>query len=101
MSYTDDLIRALEIVRAVLDNDDRVLDDPEPEVFVAELEEYWIKVSARSWAATSDWWGVLTSLPSQFRLRFEEEGLEVPTPKREVLLASEPGSAEESSNTSD
>ena len=60
ISYREDLDRALEILRQVLAEDERVLEDPEPHLFVSELADSWIDVAVRPWVKNEDWWPLLT-----------------------------------------
>jgi small conductance mechanosensitive channel len=86
IGYREDLDRAIEILRVLLDQNERVLKKPEPAIFVSKLADSWIEIAVRPWVRNEDWWPLLTELPRLVRLRFAEEGIEIPYPKREVTM---------------
>jgi small conductance mechanosensitive channel len=89
IGYKEDLDRSLEILRDLLDKNERVLKKPEPLIFVSELADSWIEIAVRPWVRNEDWWPLLTELPRLVRLRFAEEGIEIPIPRREVTMPPE------------
>jgi small conductance mechanosensitive channel len=97
ISYREDLDRAMGILGDLLKENERVLDTPEPAIFVSELADSWIELAVRPWVKNEDWWPLLTELPRLVRLRFEEVGIEVPYPRREIVepRESEPGEEQE------
>jgi len=86
IGYREDLDRAIEILRDLLHGNERTLKKPEPAIFVQELADSWIEIAVRPWTRNEDWWPLLTELPRLVRLRFAEEGIEIPYPKREVTM---------------
>jgi small conductance mechanosensitive channel len=86
IGYKEDLDRAIAILKDLLANNERVLKKPEPAIFVSELADSWIEIAVRPWTRNEDWWPLLTELPRLVRLRFAEEGIEIPYPKREVTM---------------
>jgi small conductance mechanosensitive channel len=84
VAYTEDLDRAIAIVRDLLAANERVLKRPEPEIFVSDLADSWIEIAVRPWVPNKDWWPLLTELPRLVRLRFAEEGIEIPYPRRDI-----------------
>lgn len=89
IGYREDLDRAIGILRDLLDGNERALKKPEPVIFVAELADSWIEIAVRPWTRNEDWWPLLTELPRLVRLRFGEEGIEIPYPQRDVTMRSE------------
>ena len=86
IGYKEDLDRALDILRDLLANNERVLKKPEPLIFVSELADSWIEIAVRPWTRNANWWPLLTELPRLVRLRFAEEGIEIPIPRREINM---------------
>jgi small conductance mechanosensitive channel len=89
IGYAEDVDRALEIIRDLLTNNERVLSKPEPLIFVSDLADSWIKIDVRPWTRNADWWPLLTELPRLVRLRFAEEGIEIPLPQTEITMRSD------------
>jgi small conductance mechanosensitive channel len=81
VSYAEDLDCALEILRDLCKNDERVLAAPEPLIFVSDLEDSWVEIAVRPWVRNKDWWPMLTDLPRLVRLRFGKEGIDIPYPR--------------------
>jgi small conductance mechanosensitive channel len=89
ISYKESIDRAIEVLRGLLDQNERVLKKPKPLIFVKELDDSWIEIAVWPWVRNEDWWPLLTELPRLVRLRFAEEGIEIPFPKREVTMSPE------------
>jgi small conductance mechanosensitive channel len=89
IGYDENVDNALEILRDVALSDDRVLESPEPLIFVSELADSWVEIAVRPWVRNKDWWPLLTDLPRLVRNRFAEEGIDIPIPRRDVAVAGE------------
>jgi small conductance mechanosensitive channel len=81
VSYRDDLERLFASLRDLLNAHEKILQTPEPFVFVTDLGDPWITIKVWGWAATDDWWEVTTELPSLIRAHFRDEGVETPLPR--------------------
>ena len=86
ISYDDDIIKAKRIMKELLDRDERILKDPEPVIAVSELADYSVKLVVRPWVRTDDYWIVYSSLMEAVKLRFDEEGIKIPYPQRDVYV---------------
>ena len=84
VSYGDDIDRALEIARATLAEESRLLPEPVPETMVMALADSSVNVNLRGWVKASDYWPVLFDLNRRIKLRIEEAGLSIPFPQRDV-----------------
>lgn len=85
ISYDSDIKNARNIILNILNEDQRVLHEPdEPIVEVAELAESSVNLVVRCWTQTSDLlnlkWHFLESLKSEF----DKSGIKIPFPQREV-----------------
>ncbi len=58
------------------------LDDPEPVVKVHTLGESSVDFVVRPWCRTDDYWDVTRAV----KMRFDEEGISIPFPQRDVHL---------------
>jgi small conductance mechanosensitive channel len=86
IGYNEDLDRAMDILRDLLDKNERALKKPEPAIFVSKLDESWIQIAVRPWVRNADWWPLLTELPRLVKLRFDEEGIKIPVPQRDITM---------------
>lgn len=86
ISYEADFRQAKDILREIVDADDRVLSDPAPWIGVTELADSAVIISFRSWVATADYWQTRSDLIEQIKLRFDEAGVGIPFPQMDVHL---------------
>ncbi len=89
ISYTDDMNKAMKIIREALDADERVLKDPAPMVAVGELGDSSVDIFVRPWAKASDLWPTRFALIKDIKERFDKEGISIPFPQRDVHLFQE------------
>ena len=80
ISYDDDIPKAEQIMEKVLEEHDRVLDDPEPMVRVFELGDSSVNFVCRPWVETDDYWDITRTV----KMRFDEQGITIPFPQRDV-----------------
>ncbi len=84
ISYTDDMERALELVRAAVEADERVLEEPEPLIKVAELGDSSVNIWCRPWCKVDDFLSLMLDLTKDVKDRFDAEGITIPFPQRDV-----------------
>jgi small conductance mechanosensitive channel len=84
IAYDDSIARGREVLMTVAASDDRVHQDPAPEVFVAELGESAVVLGLRVWTDTSEHGPVRRALTEQGKLALEAAGLTIPFPQRDV-----------------
>ena len=84
IGYDTDLRQAMAVLLQLLEEDERVLADPAPTVWVSRLAESWVEVKLWPWVKTEDWWSMHSDLPRLVRLKLAEEGIAVPVPRRDV-----------------
>ncbi|RLD35952.1 MAG: mechanosensitive ion channel family protein [Bacteroidetes bacterium] len=86
IGYGDDADKAKEVLRALLDADKRVLQDPEPFIALSELADSSVNFVVRAWVNASDYWGVYFAMNENVYKTFEKEGLNIPYPQMDVHL---------------
>jgi len=86
ISYDDDIDKARELIFDEISIDDRILKEPEPVVLVMTLGDSSVNFALRSWAATSDYWPVYTSLTESIKKRFDKDGISIPFPQTDVHI---------------
>jgi len=84
IGYDDDIRKAKEIIRSILDEDERILKDPEPLIAVAELADSSVNFNVRPWVKSGDYWGVYFDTHEAVKLRFDAEGISIPYPQMDV-----------------
>ncbi len=86
VSYSDDLDKVIGIINDVLNADERVLKDPEPQVVVSELADSSVNFHVRPWAKKEDYWNVFFDFQKNIKQRLDSEGVTIPFPQRDVHM---------------
>ncbi len=86
IGYQDDIGRAMQIVREAFTADQRILEQPEPGVWVNALGASTVDLVIRGWAHASDLWEAQTTLTRTVKERFDAEGISMPFPQHEVTV---------------
>jgi small conductance mechanosensitive channel len=84
IGYDDDIEKAQRIMEEVLTSHQLVLDDPEPMVRVHNLGDSSVDFICRPWCKTDDYWDVYWDVTETVKRRFDEEGVSIPFPQRDV-----------------
>ena len=86
ISYSDDIPQAERVLAEILEQCEQVLDDPEPMVRLHTLNESSVDFVVRPWVKTADYWDVYWEVTRAVKMRFDEEGVSIPFPQRDVHL---------------
>jgi small conductance mechanosensitive channel len=84
IGYDDDLRQAKQILIEILNDDERILDDPEPIVAVKELADNSVNFVVQPYVNLDNGIAVRYSVTEQVKLRFDEAGISIPYPQRDV-----------------
>ncbi|MEH6471173.1 MAG: mechanosensitive ion channel domain-containing protein [Halopseudomonas sp.] len=84
ISYEDDLLKAKEVLRGVIRSDERILSDPESEVYVSAHADSSVNLLVRVWVDSDNYWPVYFNLFEQVKLAFDREQITIPFPQRDV-----------------
>ena len=74
------------MIKRVLDDDSRVLKDPEYVIAVSELGDSSVNLVVRPWCRKEDYWGLRFDLPGALKEQIEAAGCNIPFPQRDVHL---------------
>ncbi|MDF7824257.1 mechanosensitive ion channel [Pontiellaceae bacterium B12227] len=86
IGYSDDIGKARDVLNGIIAADDRVLQDPAPTVAVVELADSSVNFVVRPWTKAEDYWGVYFDMTEAIKTRFDEEGISIPFPQRDVHI---------------
>jgi small conductance mechanosensitive channel len=89
VSYTDDIPKVERILQEIIKAHDKILDDPEPMIKLHELGDSSVNFIVRPWVESDDYWDVYWDLMRTVKMRFDEEGISIPFPQRDVHLFSQ------------
>jgi small conductance mechanosensitive channel len=84
--YDDDINKAMDIIKEVLNNDERVLVEPEPLIAVGTLADSSVNIRVRPWTQTENVWPLRYDLLKRIKERFDEEDITIPFPQRDVHM---------------
>ena len=84
IGYDDDLLKAKEIIKKILDEDERILADPAPTIAVGELADSSVNFNVRPWCKTSEYWNVYGDIHEKIKLTFDAEGISIPYPQMDI-----------------
>ncbi len=84
VSYGDDVEKVERILHAIVDEHDKVLEQPEPNIRLHEMADSSVNFIVRPWVRTEDYWDVYWDLTREVKLRFDREGITIPFPQRDV-----------------
>jgi small conductance mechanosensitive channel len=86
IGYSDDIPKAEEVITAIVTNHEKVLKDPEPVVRLHTLGDSSMDFIVRPWSKTKDYWDVYWDVTREVKRRFDEEGISIPFPQRDVHI---------------
>jgi len=92
IDYSDDIGKAIDAIRSVLDADPRVLRDPAPVVAVGELGDSSVNLVVRPWCTKEDYWTLRFDLTRKIKEELEAAGCSIPFPQTDVHLHQVAGS---------
>jgi len=101
ISYSDDIPKAESILEDILKSHDRVLDHPESMVRLHTLGASSVDFVVRPWVKVDDYWDVYWDVTRTVKLRFDEEGISIPFPQRDLHIRTLPKGIAPDSSTGD
>jgi len=84
IGYDDDLKLAKQTLTDIINEDQRVLQDPAPFVAVSELADSSVNFVVRAWVNSADYWGVKFDTTEKVKLIFDEKGISIPYPQMDI-----------------
>lgn len=93
IGYSDNIKHARDVIMPILKQDERILAQPEPAIVVGELGENSINLYIRPWVKTDDYWAVKFDLLERIKETFDQQGISIPFPQRDIHLYNQPATA--------
>jgi len=85
-SYDADIKHVRQVLQGIIAADERIMQDPAPMVAVGELADNSVNFVVRVWVKSGDYWGVFFDTTEAVKIRFDEEGIGIPYPQRDVHM---------------
>jgi len=86
IGYESNMDLAMELIKKILDEDDRVLPEPAPLIAISEHGDSHIGIRVRPWSKTGDVWPLRYHIHKRVKEEFDEHGIAIPFPQRDVHL---------------
>ena len=84
IGYEASIAHAEQVLQSIIDADERILKEPESTIKVNALGESSVDFIVRPWVNSQDYWGVYWDITRIVKERFDEEGISIPYPQRDV-----------------
>jgi len=86
IGYSDDIPKAEKVLAEIVASHEKVLKDPEPVIRLHELGDSSVNFIVRPWSKTAEYWDVYWDITREVKRRFDEEGISIPFPQRDVHI---------------
>lgn len=86
IGYDDDIAKAKSTLQRIFSEDERIHSDPEPFVVLSEHGDSSVNFTCRVWVDAPNYWGVYFDVMEKVKLVFDQEGISIPFPQRDVHL---------------
>ena len=86
IGYDQDILKAKRIMEAIMIEDPRVETKPRPAVYVLNLADSCVELGGRCWVENLKYWVTRCDLIEKVKLRFDQEGITIAFPQRDVHL---------------
>ncbi|NOZ53143.1 MAG: mechanosensitive ion channel [Gammaproteobacteria bacterium] len=94
IGYDDNIGKARALLEDILSNDPAILKDPTPIIMVLELGDSSVDLAVRPWVRTSDYWTVRSDLLQTIKETFDNNGISIPFPQRDLHVFEQSKSAQ-------
>ena len=84
IGYSSNIKQAKDILLQICAENEDILKDPAPEVYVGELADSSVNLSLRFWAENEVFWAAHFNVLEELKNRFDEAGIEIPFPQRVI-----------------
>lgn len=89
ISYSDDIPKTEGVLQEIINSHDKVLAEPVPIIRLHELADSSVNFVVRPWVERDDYWEVYWDITRSVKIRFDEEGISIPFPQRDVHIYNE------------
>ena len=86
IAYDDDIEKAIKAIDSVIKKDDRVLDDPAPEIIVKELGDSSVNIALRACAKQDVFMDLKWDMIKKVKQEFDKKKITIPFPQRDVHM---------------
>ena len=84
VAYGESVEKVRKVIRKLIDDDPRILDDPASFIKVGELADSSVIFTVRGWVKADDYWDVFFDMNEKIYTTFDKEGISIPFPQIDV-----------------
>jgi small-conductance mechanosensitive channel len=89
VAYKEDVPKVMEVLADVADRNPYCLDEPAPVIIFTKFGDSALEFLFAPWFSKTDYVALRNSLLQEVKLRFDEEGIEIPFPHRTLYAGSD------------
>ncbi|HIE54472.1 MAG TPA: mechanosensitive ion channel, partial [Chromatiaceae bacterium] len=86
VAYDSDLKKVRNILEKIVEEDQRILKEPAPQIVVGELADSSVNFFVRVWVNSADYWDVFFDTNEIVKMRLDEAGINIPYPTMDINL---------------
>ncbi len=90
IGYEDNIKVAKEIILKILNDEENILKNPAPTVFVGSLGDSSVNLTIRGWIPKENFWAINNGLQEKIKLAFDKNGISIPFPQTEMHIRNIP-----------
>ncbi len=90
IGYSSNIKAAKEILLQICADNENILKEPVPEVYVDGLGDSSVDLTLRFWAENSVFWAAHFHVIEETKKRFDEADIEIPFPQRDIHVKGQP-----------
>jgi small conductance mechanosensitive channel len=88
ISYDDDIDRAREVLKQMVESDARILREPDPpQVLVSNYGDSSVNLQIRAWTRNDEFWPVHFDMTRAIKYALDEARITIPYPHRHVIVS--------------
>lgn len=101
IGYDDDIDQASHLLESIVAQHEHVLQDPAPVIRLNKLGDSSVDFVVRPWCKTENYWAVYWDITQQVKQQFDQHGISIPFPQRDVHIYQQPlaGEGQETSSS--
>lgn len=86
IAYGDDVENFRKAINKFLDEDERILKEPERFIGLSELADSSVNFAVRAWVNSEDYWGVFFDMNEKVYKQFSDYQLNIPFPQMDIHI---------------
>lgn len=86
VSYSSDLKKVKEVIRSVIESDQKILNTPVPGIEVKDLAENAVVLNVQLWSERGNHGAMVSDFYENIKTAFENADIEVPFPQRDIYI---------------